>query len=193
MSLINDALKRAKQAQDKSVPPTAAGASMRPAETTPVKAPGMGILMPLFIGAILVLVGGALVWMAMTRNGEKKAAATSATTNAVASAEVAGSTATTEADEAKKANESSAPAVVAASVELPNTAAGAANALTNAVVDTTPKLQGIMYRAKQPVAVVNGKNVMVGSKLGEYQVVAIEQQSVTVVKAGVTNVLTLPD
>src|SRR5262245_44824029 len=89
MSLINDALKRAKQVQDKNVPPPSAGAPMRPAETTPVKAPGLGVMMPLFIGAILVLVGGALVWIAMTRGSETKVAATSAATNAVAPAEVA--------------------------------------------------------------------------------------------------------
>jgi hypothetical protein len=56
-----------------------------------------------------------------------------------------------------------------------------------------PKLQGIFYRPERPAALLNGRTVLVGGTRGEYRVVAISQQSVTVVRAGQTNVLNMPD
>jgi hypothetical protein len=56
-----------------------------------------------------------------------------------------------------------------------------------------PKLQGIFYRPNRPSALLNGKTVMIGGRSGEFLVVAITQQSVTVARAGKTNVLSLPE
>jgi hypothetical protein len=55
-----------------------------------------------------------------------------------------------------------------------------------------PKLQGVFYRPDRPAALLDGKTVLVGSTSGEYSVVAISQQGVTVVRAGQTNVLNMP-
>lgn len=58
---------------------------------------------------------------------------------------------------------------------------------------TLPKLQGVFYRPERPAALLNGKMVLIGGTVGEYRVVAMSQQSVTVVRAGQTNVLNMPD
>lgn len=56
-----------------------------------------------------------------------------------------------------------------------------------------PRLQGIVYRPERPAALLDGRTVLVGRTSGEYRVVAISQQRVTVVRAGQTNVLEMPD
>ena len=40
---------------------------------------------------------------------------------------------------------------------------------------------------------LSGKTVFVGDKVGEFRVRAIDQESVTLVGAGQTNILTLPE
>jgi hypothetical protein len=54
-----------------------------------------------------------------------------------------------------------------------------------------PKLQGIVYRPDQPSALLNNKTVLIGGRSGEFLVVAIDRQSVTLECAGQTNVLRL--
>jgi hypothetical protein len=56
-----------------------------------------------------------------------------------------------------------------------------------------PKLQGIFYRPDRPSALLNGRTVFVGGRSGEFLVLAITQTSVTVTRAGQTNVLELPE
>ncbi len=46
-----------------------------------------------------------------------------------------------------------------------------------------PKLQGIIYAATGAWAIVDGKTVLVGDRLGEYRVKEISQRSVTLEKA----------
>ena len=53
------------------------------------------------------------------------------------------------------------------------------------------KLQGIFYSAKSPSAVINSKTVYVGDTIANARVKAIERQSVTLVQDGETKVLTL--
>jgi len=54
-----------------------------------------------------------------------------------------------------------------------------------------PKLQGIFYRPERPSAVINGKTAFIGSRIGEYQILAITQESVTIGSAIQTNVLVM--
>ncbi len=56
-----------------------------------------------------------------------------------------------------------------------------------------PKLQGIIYRPERPTALLDGKTVLIGRTSGGYQVVGISEQTVTLVRAGHTNILELPD
>ncbi len=46
-----------------------------------------------------------------------------------------------------------------------------------------PKLQGIVYTATRPWAIVDGQTVHVGDRLGEFRVKEISQRSVTLEKA----------
>jgi hypothetical protein len=52
-----------------------------------------------------------------------------------------------------------------------------------------PRLQGIFFHATRPSAIMNGKSVFVGDKVGEFRVTAITRDSATVVGAGQTNIL----
>ena len=57
---------------------------------------------------------------------------------------------------------------------------------------TTYQLQGIFYRPNRPAAVINGELVYVGSRVEDGRVVAIDDESATVVTlAGQTNLLVL--
>ena len=75
------------------------------------------------------------------------------------------------------------------------------NEVSNSGVITPPqppkaaplRLQAIIFNPKRPSALVSGKTVFIGDKLGDARVVAIDQDSATLVSAGKTNVLTLPE
>jgi hypothetical protein len=54
-----------------------------------------------------------------------------------------------------------------------------------------PKLQAVVYDPKRPSAIISGKSVFKGDKVGEFSVVGITQESVTLVGSGQTNVLVL--
>ena len=53
------------------------------------------------------------------------------------------------------------------------------------------KLQGILFHPTRPSAVINGRLLFVGERVGELRVMAIEQDSVTLAGGGKTNYLTL--
>src|ERR1041385_7117725 len=55
MSLINDALKRAQEAQDQTPPPSASGPQLRPAEPTAAQKPRRSLLNPILVLTLLVL------------------------------------------------------------------------------------------------------------------------------------------
>ena len=46
-----------------------------------------------------------------------------------------------------------------------------------AVVEKRPKVQGIIFNAAQPLAIVNGKAVNVGDRVGNFQVKQITQNT----------------
>ena len=211
MSLINDALKRASRAQKENPAPPPPELHFRPAEPSPRPAYGSAGL--LIIGLLVaLLLGGLLVLYALRQPGSSptlvKAAQpeTTATQTAVAAAD--------KAVVAPPANPATAPARVPAStapaqpsvtanLETPPTAVpNASPAVTSTnvapgVVTTdspkppAPKLQGIFFNPSRPSAVVSGKSVYVGSRVGEFQVLAITQEGVTLGNNSVTNVLSL--
>jgi hypothetical protein len=55
-----------------------------------------------------------------------------------------------------------------------------------------PKLQAIVYRRTRPSAMISGKTLFVGDKFGDWRLVAISEESATLVGGGLTNVLVLP-
>ena len=230
MSLINDALKRAKQAQQRHSPPPATSSPLRPLEVARPTPSSRGLFLPVVVGALILLGGGLLMWFALASSGSKTAAlptnvkATAAAplpapvkfdhgpliqknTEPVASEATPTSIVSLPVTKPAPAPTASQPVpppeVLPAAVtspEAPQTIAPAIAPATNAATVSAeppppalPKLQGIFYRPDRPSALLNGKTILVGGRSGDFLVVAITQQSVTLVRAGQTNVLSLPD
>jgi hypothetical protein len=53
------------------------------------------------------------------------------------------------------------------------------------------RLQGIVFNPSHPSALINGKTVYIGDKVGGFQVSEISQNSATLINAGQTNLLEL--
>jgi hypothetical protein len=54
-----------------------------------------------------------------------------------------------------------------------------------------PKLQAIVFSPTRPSAIINGKTLFLGDKIGDQRVVAIAQDSATLAAGTATNVLFL--
>jgi hypothetical protein len=201
MSLINDALKQARQAQAGSAVP-AEGPTLRPVES-PHEAAGHGLLLPAIIVCVLLL-GVVLIWgWFRGGNGELKARANAR--QAIAAGSLPMRAAAAEPASTPEAASAPAPAPLVppatANVNPTNTStATATNSVTNETVlveaakplPAVYKLQSLFYRAKNPSAVINNKTIFLGSRVGEARVAAIDKESVTIVtSAGQTNILEL--
>jgi len=212
MSLINDALNRAKQAQQNNPPPPP-DLPFRPADPSPPQSSGRPILL---IVVVLVVLGLAalLVVLAWPKRGAERTVADAMQSEAPAVETITPSAEappTNPVPVVEPAFETPPPEPAPAVVPPPATVEPATPtntpvvAATNdsptnvtvAAADTTPpkpalpKLQGIFYRPERPSAVVSGKNVFIGSRVGEFHVLAITKESVTVGSATQTNVLSL--
>jgi hypothetical protein len=144
MSLINDALKQAKQSQSKTPPP---GAPPLPPVETKREPPSPW---PLFVAAVFF--GVAILIYAKT-SGQKTVPAPM----------------------------TNAPAPVA--IELPKTNPPEMSVTNAPPVEPLPKVQGIIYDAAHPMAIVDQKTVRVGDSSGSYKVTAISRTSVTFQRA----------
>jgi len=173
MSMINDALKRAKQTQDEKPPP------VPPLKFQPVE-PGQEVSprSPVVIAGValgltvIVCAGGLLLWLV---------------------AQSGGTTLRVEARTTKPDGLVDPPPAPLAVGGTSGPAAG-----TNsqpAVVEPPPspelKLQGIFFNPRSPSAVVNGRTVYVGDKVSGFSVLTITPQAVTMATATQTNVLSL--
>jgi len=192
MSLINDALRKARKAQPAG---NASGPDLLPVGADAGGRGGSIFTLPFIIAVVLVL-AGVLIW-AWYRAGSVDLV-------------VRGNTSAATVSEATRANE---PTKIVAPVktETPSTVttvastpavvasadAGSTNVLTVAAeapksVAPVYKLEGIFYSSKKPTAVINGDLVSVGSRVEAGRVVAIDEESATVVtEAGETNLLVL--
>jgi hypothetical protein len=54
-----------------------------------------------------------------------------------------------------------------------------------------PKLQAVIFDPRRPSAIISGKSVFIGDKLGDLRVVAITRESATLIGGGQTNLLVL--
>lgn len=210
MSLINEALKRAKQAQkDNPAPPLAL--QFKAADPSQQRNPGPPILLIVAVVVVLALVG-AFVTITLQKRGAGPIV-NAKQPNEILLQTVAPSAVAPEPVLVTGQSQAAPSAVPAQPVSTANTATGSGvsaglpspapnDSLTNiatADVDSTPgkpalpKLQGIFYRPERPSAVISGKNVFVGSRVGKFQVLAITQESVTISSATQTNVLSLAE
>jgi hypothetical protein len=154
MSLINDALKRARDAQQKNPRPGAP--PLPPVESRARGGTGwiLAVAAVLFLAAACLFIGPFLF-------GDK--AAPVAATNAP------GITAPPPAEAAPE------PAPVTNALPPPATNT---NPPVAAPVEQPLKLQGVIFNASRPLAIVNGKAVNVGDRVGDFQVKQILKTSV---------------
>lgn len=200
MSLINDALKRATQAQPAGKPAPEMETTMKLA--TPARTVGLPVY---FTPVLLFIVSGACWFLIKGWDARRQSlAATKPIPVQAREAEEmpdipAGEGAELPIPENRQFALNDRPSP---SVPL-NTDVGAAPAGTFAesasaslAVEETPstafKLQAIFYRPRNPSAVVNSKTLYVGDRIANAKVKAIDHQSVTLDFAGETKVLTLP-
>ena len=154
MSLINDALKRARESQRNNPP---SGAPPLP----PVESPARGGTGWILAAAAILFLAAACLFIGPFLFGDK--AAPVAATNAP------GITAPPPAEAAPE------PAPVTNALPPPATNT---NPPVAAPVEQPLKLQGIIFNASRPLAIVNGKAVNVGDRVGDYQVKQILKTSV---------------
>jgi len=194
MSLINDALRQARQANP--TPPSAEGPVLQAVAPTIIKARQGERWAVLLLGMLLTL-GGMFIWQSIhPATAIEVRARTKAPDDTMTAGQIETPASTVEA-----APKVSTPA--AETVSLPEAKASeqpsrpveepvAAGIKEDAVKQepTTYKLQSIIFRPRNPSALINGKDVNVGSKVDGATVVAIGKASVTLVDSlGQTNVL----
>jgi cytoskeletal protein RodZ len=203
MSLINDALKRAREAQQQQTPQPAPSLQLRPVEAQPPPSRGAKWLLPTVGGGLLVL-GALLVWQATHRTATPKLQPASSASapatqpvepvQAVVAPQTKNQAAQVPAAAADDANTKSPEATA----QPGNNLAADTNAPTVAVTEVAPsqpaplRLQAIVFHPTRPSAIISGKSLFIGDKIAGLRVAAIGQESVTLTDAGQTNVLTLP-
>ena len=180
MSLINDALKRAKAAQKNDPPAGGPPLDFRPvdpghnAPKRPVWLSVIGVIAP------VVLIG--ILWKVFSTKEQPlkvEAKGVVAPTNT----------------EASQASAPASKSPIPPPEPKPTTYQPRTQALagaTSLALAEPPalKLQGIVFHPTRPSAVISGKSVFVGDKTGNFRVTAIARDSVTLVSATETNVLT---
>ena len=177
MSMINDALKRAKQTQ-KEKPPATPDLKFQPVEPGQEARPHSSQLMivGLVLGlTVIVGLGGLLIW-AVAQSHEASLQA-----------------------QARAANEAGTNNPGRLADPPPAPAISPEDAETNsqpAVAVETPKapelkLQGIFFNPRSPSAVVSGRTVYVGDRVNGFRVLAITPQTVTLGNETQTNALSL--
>jgi hypothetical protein len=188
MSLVNDALKRARLAQPANLAP-AAGPSLRPVEAS-AKSGGVGMLMGGVIGCILLLAGTLLfMWSHSPVEVRARTMAGAATMQAAQAMPPS---------ESIHASPTQAVDAAAPLIAQPKPATAVTQEVAAPVIPVEPakpafKLQSVFYVPNNPSAIINGKRVHVGSMISEARVTAIGRESATLVTAtGEKKVLELP-
>jgi hypothetical protein len=165
MSLINDALKQTKQARPQSPPSS-------PPPLPPVESTAQGSvswLMPAVI-VLLLAVGGIFVGLSLNRHAPPDA--------------------------------SVPPPVAVIKTQQLEPATIVLQVVTNLPPDSNavvvvppkppePKLQGILFAAARPCAIVSDRTVFVGDYVGEFRVATILKDRITLQSKAETNVLSL--
>ena len=165
MSLINDALKRARENQRNAPPPG-------PRPLPPVEAPARGGAGWILAAAAILFLAAACLVLAPSWFEPKAPPSMDAKTPAMSTPPPL------EAAPAPSPLPPPAeirPATNALPLPLPAT-----NTITNpspaaVAVESWPKLQGIIFNAARPLAIVNGQTVSVGDRVGDFQVKQIRR------------------
>jgi len=196
MSLINDALRRAKQAQEQAPRAPIPHLPFRPVEPVQQSARrGPGLVLPVSL-LVLALLGFVIVWHWTQRRGNAVPTDVNARTARLQPVAAPTPAPPQPASGAATALEAQAAAELIdnqiANLEESEAADASAMESVKPPQPAPLKLQGILYDPKQPSAMISGRTVFVGDKVGDLRVAAIDKASATLVGAGQTNVLSLP-
>jgi hypothetical protein len=202
MSLIADALKRAKAAQQTAPRADPAAVLYQQADPKASRPARKGIFLPAGL-LVLTLVALFAVWLGFRKNSAGTPIAATATPPAPAvvapkpvpavpePAPAAATVASTlvPAPQAPIAAPPT-PAPIAAEPQPP--AKSPEPAVEPAPQNPPPlRLQAIFFSPSHPWAMIGGKTIYVGDQVGDFKVVAIAAESATLVSAGQTNILTV--
>ena len=186
MSLINDALRRARNERPKDT-----GVSMPPARPPLEKLRqkrSLASFLPLICLALLLMGAGLLLWQWFKSSSEDLKIRASGPSQALPVSPT------------PVAQPAQAVPAATPSNAAPDMVSSMAAATTNVTpVAESPKaepmtyqLQSIFYRARNPSAVINGKTVFLGERVGGAKVLAIDKDSVTILLPNrQTNILDL--
>lgn len=185
MSLINDALKRATQAQPATKPAPEMETTMKPA--TPPRTVGLPAY---FVPVLLFVISGACFFLVKGWDA-RRPSGPGAKTLTVQARELPGLPPGEGAELPVPKNRqfalNDAPTPAAGTAANP---AGSTSTPEATAVEGF-RLQGIFYRPNNPSAVVNSRTVFVGDVIANARVKAIDQRTVTLDCAGEIKVLTL--
>jgi hypothetical protein len=166
MSLINDALKRARESQ-RNNPPT--GAPPLP----PVESSARGGAGWILVVAAVLFLAAAGVFLGPALFGHKAPPSVTAKTPETPAPPLA-----------EAAPAAAAPQVVAVPMPALETNAPPPPVINRnpppvvAVAEQFPRVQGIIFNAARPLAIVNGQTVSAGDRVGDFQVKQILKSSV---------------
>jgi hypothetical protein len=187
MSLINDALKRATQAQTPgSAPASEPETPMRPAE--PHGSVGLPVY---FVPVLLFVICGAAYFLVQGWDGRRQRGLYPEPITVQAREVSSSGLPDTAAIGAREASAQPIPANRQFALN-DSPSPDAARKVAEETEKPSFRLQGIFYRPSKPSAVVNSKTVYVGDLVEGGKIQAITRNSVTLVFEGETKVLTLP-
>jgi hypothetical protein len=201
MSLINDALKRAKEAQQPARTQTAGLSQFRPVEPAQVVAQRHGLKTPLT--AALVCVVAVLLtieWLGKSRvtNSTLREEPETAVGETLPAAPTVTSQPASTHQQAPALAATASPAAVSATATpvLPPQTNLVAVTPATAAPPAAPrepqvKLQGIFYNPSRPSAMINGQTVFIGESVDGYELVGIKPNSATVSREGKLKVLAI--
>ena len=235
MSLISDALKRAKDAQHQTSVSDLPGLQLRPADPSPGVRFGIGFGVPIVL-CLIALVGLFFTWQRAQRvhlaQGASRTDAPAAAAvkphpaNALSPAAPPTAPAAKPSAVPEKTADTPPPAPVAspptnaappapanpapqpdsksalsslAAAPLPPGQPAAAGEPTNSVAPPPPpesaplRLQGIFFNPSRPSAMIGGKMLFIGDRLGDLRLAAVTQNSATLIGPAQTNVLSLAE
>jgi len=206
MSLINDALKRASEAQAKAEPgakPQFEFRGVEPVQRQPKE-------FSWFLGSVMfvaVLIGAMFVWETAHRKGKdsdsqppdsEKGSGPKSRNELKVHAREEERLPGAPLASAKPVDAAQSEAVAVVAVSGTTVQETSKPEPTNSVVAVPevvrpagPKLQAIVFNPSNPSAIISGKTVFAGDRVGEWRVLSVGRDSATLVKAGETNVLKL--
>ena len=198
MSLVNDALRRAKEVDkaSPSQPPTQL--QFQPMQPQQLGRQSVGWMIPTVL--VLVALVALLFFWQWTRGRSDFVPQARALTPPPALVQPIASPQPPPPAPAPQASVAApdptpAPVPLAAAAPETNSAAPTTIAALAAEPPKPPplRLQAIVYNPKRPSAVINGKTLFLGEKIGDARLVAIDQESATLLCGGKTNTLTLAE